>query len=180
MKKASPAAARRYARALLDVARQAGDPASLREELRSVRGVLESQPRLLELLGSPALAPEAKRRILSAVFAQVAAKPLLRLLELLTERRRVELLPGIEAAYAALWNAERGVAAAEAVSALPLDDAQRAALEAALRRLTGLGIELSLRQDPALLGGLLVNLAGRSYDGSVRARLRALRERLTA
>src|SRR6185503_16272356 len=97
------------------------------------------------------------------------------------ERRRLELLlPAIVRAYGALWNARRGVASAEAVSARPLEDAERRALVAALEKATGLGIELDTREDPSLLGGLLVHVAGRSYDGSVRARLPALRARLTA
>lgn len=181
MKKASPAAARRYARALLDLASQAGDPAALREELREAAALLASQPRLAELLASPALATEAKKRLLAAVFAGGGASRLLvRLLELLAERRRLELLPAIVHAYGALWNAQRGVASAEAVSTLPLDEAERRALVAALEKTTGLGIELETREDPSLLGGLLVRVAGRSYDGSVRARLQALRARLTA
>jgi F-type H+-transporting ATPase subunit delta len=181
MKRASPAAARRYARALLDLATQAGDPAALREDLRSARVVLASEPRLAGLLASPALATDARKRLLGAVFAERGASALLvRLLELLAERRRMELLPAIVDAYGALWNAQRGVASAEAVSARPLAEDERRALVAALEKTTGLGIELETREDPSLLGGLLVRVAGRSYDGSVRARLRALRARLTA
>ena len=181
MKKASPAAARRYARALLDLATQAGDPAALRGELRAADALVSSRPRLAEALASPALATEAQKRLLGAVFAARGASPLLvRLLELLAERRRMELLPAIARAYGTLWNTQRGVAAAEAVSARPLADDERRALVAALEKTTGLGIELETREDPSLLGGLLVHVAGRSYDGSVRARLQALRARLTA
>jgi F-type H+-transporting ATPase subunit delta len=61
---------------------------------------------------------------------------------------------------------------------VPLDDGQTRAVAEALRRATGQEVELVTRADPALLGGLLVNMAGRTYDGTVRGRLRALRERL--
>lgn len=181
MKKASPAAARRYARALLELAPQAGGPVAIRDAVRAGLGLLESQPRLAEALASPALPSEAKQRLLAAVFERAGAPPVLpRLLGLLAERRRLELLPAVESAYQALWNQQRGVASAEAVSARPLDEAEKQALVAALEKTTGLGIELATREDPSLLGGLLVHVAGRSYDGSVRARLRALRTRLTA
>ena len=177
MKKVSLAAARRYARALLDVAQQ-GDPATVREELRAVRTLLEQNAELAGALAHPALPAAKKRGVLRAVLEQKLSAPVLRLLELLVERRRIEMLGAIERAFAALHTAQRGVATAEAVSATPLGADERRALQAALERASGLRIELATREEPALLGGLLVRLGGRSYDGSVRGRLRALRARL--
>ena len=52
------------------------------------------------------------------------------------------------------------------------------AVAEALRKATGQEVELQARADPALVGGLLVKMAGRTYDGTVRGRLRALRQRL--
>ena len=177
MKKVSLAAARRYARALLDVAQQS-DPAAVREELRAVRALLEQHSELAEALAHPALPAAKKRSVLRAALELKLSAPVLRLLELLVERGRLGLLGAIEGAYGALFNAQRGVATAEAVSAAPLGAEERRALTAALERASGLRIELEAREDPALLGGLLVRMGGRSYDGSVRGRLRALRERL--
>ena len=90
----------------------------------------------------------------------------------------MELLPAIEESLGVLWNAQRGVMAAEAVSAVALDEAQTRAVAEALRKATGKDVELQTRTDPALLGGILVKMAGRTYDGTVRGRLRALRQRL--
>jgi F-type H+-transporting ATPase subunit delta len=59
-----------------------------------------------------------------------------------------------------------------------LDEAQTRAVAEALRKATGKDVELQTRTDPALLGGILVKMAGRTYDGTVRGRLRALRQRL--
>jgi F-type H+-transporting ATPase subunit delta len=179
MKKGSLAAARRYARALLDVA-QEGEPAAVRDELRAARTLLEQHAGLAEALAHPALPAGKKLGLLRAVVKDELSPPVLRLLELLVERGRVGLLPAIESAYAVLFNAQRGVAQAEVVSAAPLGADERRALQAALERASGLGVELAMREDPALLGGLLVRLGGRSYDGSVRGRLRALRALLGA
>jgi F-type H+-transporting ATPase subunit delta len=178
MKRVSLTAARRYARALLDVAQQ-GDPAAVREDLRGVRALLERHAELAEALAHPALPAAKKRGLLRAALEQKLQAPVLRLLELLVERGRIDLLGAIESAYAALWNAQRGVAAAEVVSAAPLGAEEQRALQAALERASGLRVELTAREDPALLGGLLVRVGGRSYDGSVRGRLRALRARLS-
>jgi F-type H+-transporting ATPase subunit delta len=173
------AAARRYARALFDVALQQGDPGVLRREIHDAVAVLASHKDLRAALEHPALSTEAKRKVVEAVWASGRTSPLLaRLLGLLAEKGRIGLLAAIEESFGALWNVHRGVVAAEAVSAVPLDEAQTRAVTEALRRATGKDVELQTREDKALQGGLLVRMAGMTYDGTVRGRLRALRQRL--
>jgi len=178
MKPRAQGVARRYARALLDVALQQGDPEALRHELSAAAAVLESHAELRSALEHPALSAGARRKLVEAVWEGRGSKILVRLLALLAERGRTALVPAIEESYGALWNAHRGVVAAEAVSAVPLDEAQTRAVAEALRKATGQEVELQARADPALVGGLLVKMAGRTYDGTVRGRLRALRQRL--
>jgi F-type H+-transporting ATPase subunit delta len=181
VKRAEFTAAHRYARALLEVAFSSaeGDPAGLRRQLEEAAALLEAQEDLGALLSSPAVAPEAKKRVAEAVWSH--ASPLLRrLIGLLLDRGRVPLLPAITAAFAELWNAARGVAPAEATSAVPLTPEQRTAVEGALGRLTGRDVELRALVDPQVMGGLLVRIEGQVYDGTVRGRLRALRQRLSA
>jgi F-type H+-transporting ATPase subunit delta len=170
--------ARRYARALLDVAQQQGDPESVRRELREATALLAAQKDLRAALEHPALRAEGKRKVVEAVWGRRSMPVMGRLLTLLAERGRMELLPAIEESFSALWNAQRGVVAAEAVSALALDEAQTRAVGEALRKATGKDVELQTRTDPALLGGILVKMAGRTYDATVRGRLRVLRQRL--
>ena len=171
-------AARRYARALLDVAVQQGDPEALRRELREATALLAAQADLRAALFRPTLPGEAKKKLVEAVWGRSASKVMARLMALLAERGRIGLLPAIEESFGALWNAHRGTVTAEAISAAPLDEAQQRALVETLRRATGKEVELQGKTDPALLGGLVVKMAGRTYDGSVRGRLKSLRERL--
>ena len=178
MKPRAQGAARRYARALLDVALQQGDPEALRRELRGATALLAAQKDLRSALEHPALPAEAKRKIVEAVWGRRGSPVMARLMTLLAERGRTGLLPAIEESFSGLWNAHRGVMDAEAVSAVPLDESQTRAVAEALRRATGKDVELQTRADPALVGGLLVKMAGSTYDGTVRGRLRALRQRL--
>ena len=175
----SGATGRRYARALLDVALEKGQAEPLRAELQSLAGVVAGHPELSALLANPAVSAERKKKLASAVAAQAKASDIAtRLLAILADRDRLDALPAVAAAYGKLWNAHRGVVAAEAVSAQPLDAAQHGSVERALAALTGRAVEMKSRVDPALLGGMLVNIEGRTYDGSVRARLLSLRRRL--
>lgn len=178
MKTSPQSAARRYARALLDVAVAQGDPAALRADLESASTLYRRTPELRSALTLPGIGPEKRKKLAAALFAGRASALFLRLLELLAEKDRAQLLPLIADAYASADNERRGILAAEAVTATPLDDSQTAALRAALQQASGQQIALATRLDASLLGGLVVTLRGRTYDGSVRAQLATLKQRL--
>ena len=171
------ALARRYARALLHVAERegAGPALALRDELRAFGPLVEGHPELRRALHHPGLGVEARRRVLAALAGRAGASVLLRrLLDLLASRDRFFLLPDVVEAYAEIANAAQGVVSAEVVSAVALPEAQSRALAAAL----GGAVELRGRVDPGLVGGLLVQVGGMTYDGTVHTRLAALRRRL--
>jgi F-type H+-transporting ATPase subunit delta len=176
----APGTARRYARALLDVALEKGAAEALRAELADMAAAIAAHKDLASLLANPALSAERKKKLVGAVAARAKASDLLtRLLTLMGERDRLDLLPMVEAAYTKMWNAHRGVVAAEAVSATTLDETQTRDVARALGAATGREVDLQARVDPRLLGGMLVHMEGRTYDGSLRARLRALRRAMT-
>jgi F-type H+-transporting ATPase subunit delta len=176
------ALARRYARALLEVAAAKGKttPLELRDELRGFASELEAHAGLRRALAQPTLAAEAKRKLVTALADAAKASALVRkLVEVLAARDRLALLGQVAAAYADLANASKGVVAAEVISAVPLAPAQRKALEQALAGQAD-SIELTSEVEPGLVGGLVIRTAGRTYDGSVRTQLAALRRRLAA
>src|SRR5215208_3957971 len=115
MKRGDLTAARRYARALLDVsfASGDGDPAALRRELQQAADVVASRDDLAEALASPAVPADTKRGLVDAIWRE-GSPVFRRLLGMLVERRRMPLLPALAAAYTELWNAARGVVPAEA------------------------------------------------------------------
>jgi len=170
--------ARRYARALLEVATAGGDPAVARRELDAAAALVSSHQELRAALTHPALGAARKRKLLGAVLGERVSELTRRLLELLATADRIDHVGLIAEEYTALWNAQRGVAAAEAISATTLEAGQLKSLRDALARIAGLEVELQARADPALQGGLLVRMGGRTYDGTVKTQLRALRERL--
>ena len=172
-------AARRYARALLQVASEQGTADSMRDALRGAAALLAQHPELARTLAHPAVAVDRKQAIAREVFGkQGADDTLLRLLGLLIARGRLELLPAIEEAFAAEWNAKRGVLMAEAVTADALTPAQQDRLSQALAAAAGQSVELKAAVDPRVLGGVRVTMGGRIYDGTVSARLSSLRRHL--
>ena len=179
MKTVSLAVARRYAHALLDVALRDGSAETVRNEMRAAVALLSEHKDLAAALTHPAISHERKERVAGAVWTDARASVLFRrLMGLLVERDRVGLLPAIEAAFTSRWNDQRQVALAEIVSAVELGAVETQAITAAFESVTGKRVEAQSALDPALLGGVLVRIGGRSYDGTVRGRLQALRERL--
>ena len=177
MKTGGQAAARRMARALLDVAEKKRETAAVQGGLRQVVAALQDLPELHSALSNPALSVDRRKRIVAAVFASAPA--LVRgFLELLVARELTSLLPHVERSYTAQWNARRGVVTAEAVTAVPLDEALVRALEQAIQKTTGLTAELSEKNEPEVIGGVLLKMGGQIYDGTVRGRLQALRRTL--
>lgn len=178
MKQSPQAAARRYARALLEVALSKGDAARLKDELRQASELVVSNGELSAALNHPGLGVERRQRLVKAVFGGRGSELLNRLLALLAEKDRMALLPEVADAFERAWNEHQGVLTAEAVSAQALDETERGMLKAALQSATGRAVEIKTRIDPAVVGGLVVTLGGRTYDGSIRAQLGLLRERL--
>ena len=178
MRSGTAAGARRYARALLDVALAKGET-TIGADLDLLGRLFADNAELRSVLLHPGVPVEKKTAIVGALLGRRERSALLdRLLALLVERDRVELLPLIAEAYHRMANAQRGVVEAEAVSARELDETEARAVAAAASALAGKQADLRRRVDPALLGGLLLKMEGRVYDGSVRASLRSLRERL--
>jgi F-type H+-transporting ATPase subunit delta len=166
---------RRYARAILDVAKEQQSVDKVAQDLKDAVALLDGNAELRRILLHGAVRAEKKRGIVAGIWKEGLVA---RLLQLLAERGRIEILPALAEHFERAWNESRGIASGEVVSAAPLPEGQQQALSAALGKTLGLRVDLKTRQDPGLLGGVRVSIAGRTYDGSVRAQLRALRERL--
>ena len=177
MRGASRGVARRYARALFEVAEAEGRGPALGAELEAAEKTLRENRELRQALLHPALPAEKKKTIVAQVF-QAASPLLVRALELVTTRGRLPLLPAVAEEYALALLASAGVERAQIVTAAPLPAADVGRVKQALEAALGKGVEMQARLDPELLGGVLVKIGGRHFDGTLRGRLAALRARL--
>ena len=162
--------AKRYARAVFSLTRDA--LISTAEELGRVAAVLE-EPRLKLVLRSPAVDASARLRIARQVTAALGlSSGVGNLLCLLAERDRLDVLPDIAAAYEQLVDDALGRARALIRSATPLSGAEKNDLVELSRRLTGRREVLATTEvDAELLGGVVLDIDGTVYDGSLRAQL---------
>ena len=166
------AIARRYAKALVQLAAEEGAVEKFQAGLTSFEAVLAGNPDLRAILVSPAYRVEVKREIVRDLLARLAlpATPA-NFLQLLIDRNRLDYLPQIIASYGALADELSGVVRPTLTSATPLDAGQVEEVKGALARFTGKKVVLSVEVDPSLIGGVVTKIGDKVFDGSVKTQL---------
>ena len=173
-------AASRYARALFDVAvHEKANLEQIEQELAGFVRLLDDQPALKKVLLNPAVPVPRKRAAMVALTSQAKTSPIVaKLLAMLAERDRLVILPDLLASYRERLLDYRKIVRAEITTAadLPADTAR--GIERRLAELTGRGVSLQTRVDPAIVGGLVVKVGSTVYDGSVTRQLQRMKQRL--
>ena len=168
----------RYAQAAFSIAVERGKVDVWRSDVERATRVF-SDPDVMAFMASPFVPLSERLNGVNVLLSE--ADPLVRnLWSLLVSNGDVELTPAIGDSFQRLADEHDGIGRAEVVSAVPLDDAQRASLQVQLRDVTKLDrIELTERVDPDVLGGIVARVGDRLIDGSARTRLRSMRTSLS-
>jgi F-type H+-transporting ATPase subunit delta len=172
-------AAKRYARALFALANEGG---RIEEEGAELAKIVEAfqDPQLAAFARSAAVDPAAKRDVVREVVERLGASDLVaRFLGLLAEKNRLSILARIERQYRRLVDRKLGRVRARFVSAQPLSNEDERRIRELFERATGKKVLAEIVIDPALIGGVIVEIEGRIYDGSVRAQLDELKTALS-
>jgi len=174
------AIAGRYAQALYEIAAQEKKVDDLEQELLAVEQLLKQYPDWRKILLHPQITPVEKKELLKKLFEGRLSEITGNFLALLIDHRRESFLGDIVAEFVAAANAGRNIVTAQVTSAVELDDKEKSKIIAVLNRLAGKKAQVAFAVDPHLVGGAVVRMGDKVIDGSVRARLTSLRERLKA
>ncbi|PSQ55677.1 MAG: F0F1 ATP synthase subunit delta [Bacteroidetes bacterium QH_10_64_37] len=169
---------RRYATALYEEADAAGGLAAVDDDVLMLRNNIESNRELSRFFESPVIPQEKKESILQELLEERVETLTLQFLRLLVQKDRETLTKAILDQYQSLRDEQRGIVDAEVTVAQPLNDEDRTALVEALEEKTGKDVRLHLEENPDLIGGLVIRIGDRVFDGSVRSQLNALRDQL--
>ena len=170
--------ARRYAQALYEEAEAAGDAKRIDEDMKSVQESLDASRDLELFFRSPIIAREKKEAVIGKLFDGKVAPLIVRLMRLLVQKGREDILPAVIRQYSELRDEHLGVVEATVKTAMPMGFDETEELRKALEARTGKSIRLRMTVDPELLGGVVVRIGDRVYDGSVQHQLESLREQL--
>ena len=171
--------ARRYAKAFVDIGIAQGQLHQLQGELSRMVDLVREQADLRRVVENPLFAPRQKAMVFDQVLDQVGAAHTLRqFFRVVAEAARLGLIFEIEASVRELVDTRAGILDAHVASAQPLSEAQTKSLVASLGARTGKTIRVRWRQEPALLGGLKVQVGSTVYDASLQGQLRLLKTQL--
>ncbi len=168
------AIARVYAQALLEIGRERGTLEEFERDLSALAEIVRSLPELQRFLRSPLVGAAARKEICLKA-ASGAREEIRNLALLLVEKDRFSLVPEIAGRFSAALREMEGRVEATVVSARELPEESRLRLAAAIERRFGWKVELRTKVDPEIVGGIVVETAGRVFDDSLRSRLAAIR-----
>ena len=173
------AVARRYAQAMIELARESGDLRSVQSELEKLGAMWSESPDLREAFETPELGTDARKALVDAMSSKAGASThVTNFLRLLADRRRMESLSAIVSEFVALAEAATDQVRAQVTTAVQLDDDYYRRLQGTLESITGKTVTLERDVDPEILGGVIARVGGRVFDGSLRSRLSELHETL--
>ncbi|MBP1992590.1 F0F1 ATP synthase subunit delta [Paenibacillus eucommiae] len=163
--------AKRYAKALFEVAREKSLVTEIEEELRSIVKVIEENADLGKLLNHPNITTSAKIDLLKKLFEGNVSDVLFNTLQLLFSRGREALLPQLLIDYIRIVNDALGRATAIVKTPFALSESSQQTAAAQFSKVTGKTIRVENVVDPALIGGMQVRIGDRLYDGSLLGKL---------
>lgn len=171
--------ARRYAKAFIEVTSRLGVVEPVGKDLLALADVLAQHRELRIALQNPAVDVVSRKTVLEEVLRRLGANSeTRRLVNVLIERDRLDVLADVASVYRDLSDEAAGRLRAEVVAAERLDEVRLGKIRRALEGLTGKRVVIEHREDPSLLAGVVTRLGSWVYDGSLQTQLNALRESL--
>lgn len=169
---------RRYAKALFQLAVAARKEEEVGWEIERFADAIQS-PALNRVLNNPAFSVQSRKKIVAEVAGHLQLSPLvIHFLSLLVERDRLSFFPAIVERYRRLLNERKGQGEARVIAASPLEDNDLDRLRQALEKVSAKQVVIKQENDPSLIGGLVIHLEGKVYDGSVRSQLENMKQRV--
>jgi F-type H+-transporting ATPase subunit delta len=169
---------RRYAKAIFALATDEQSLEQTSTQLEQVAALVQD-PSVGAVLRSPLLAPARRCELVQMLARELALSSLLtRFLGVLSDQQRLGELPAIADYVQRLYDQALGRVRITIRTARPLSAAQEQEISAVFARLTAKQIVPAVVVDPELLGGVLVEIEGKVYDGTVRTQLERLAKQL--
>ena len=167
---------REYASALFDVAREKGTLDLVYEELQCIRDAFNDNPEIRELLMSPSLSAAERMEISDRCFEGNVNEDLSAFLGVMAGKGHIRDLDECFEVFAEMYKEHAGKASAVIYTAVEPDEDTKARLLSRLMKLSGKTVNVEYRIDRSLIGGIVVEMDGTRLDGSLKRRLKDIKE----
>jgi F-type H+-transporting ATPase subunit delta len=167
----------RYAGALFELALEEKATEAVKADLEKFDVMIAGSPELNRLVRSPVFGVDEQLKALSAILDRAGIRGLAaNFLRVITTNRRLFAVRDMIRAYRALVARHKGEVSAQITAAEALNVQNLGALKDALKNVTGgKDIDLDVKVDPAIIGGLIVKVGSRMVDSSLRTKLNAIK-----
>lgn len=168
--------AREYAAALFLLAREGGNETAFADGLTAAKVQFDENPAYVDMLASPVIPKSERLDALKTAFAGALPDEVLVFMQLLCQNGHIRSFHACYDAYMEAYREMQKISVAHITSAAPLRDEEKAALTQKLCEQSGHTVRAEYTVDPALIGGITVEIDGTVIDGSLKNRLRELKE----
>lgn len=172
--------ARRYAKALIDLAQKEGQVSQIGEELDWIAAIFDASPELAHMFTDPTVRAGRKEKILEELLGKGKIRELTgRFVALLLAKGRLLGIHEIATAYRDLADQLEKKVRVQIQSAVPLEDEEIDRFRKVLSEISGKEVVLEVEVDENLVGGVVTRMGGEVYDGSLKNQLMQVKENLS-
>jgi len=170
---------KRYARAFFEIAQEEKKLEQYYQELSQFTAIITSDENLLQFLANPVFEQASKKDVVEKIIGKLKLSPMtINFLKLLVDKKRIDILSDIESCYRQLMDEALKKVRVHVKTAFPLSSELQAFIGSSLEKTTGKKVEMTVEQDPTLLGGVVIGVGDTLYDGSIKNQLNTMRNLL--
>jgi len=171
-------AAKRYAKAVLELAQEKGVMDNVFADMQTISETISTSKDLQVVLENPSIKIDDKYNALLAVFSNTNAISK-NLFKLLAANKRLPILEEVAHAFSKLYNEAKGVQTANVTTAVALTEAMTEKVLAKVKELTGKSATIVNHIDSTIIGGFILRVGDLQYDASIANKFRKLKRELS-
>ncbi|MCQ2460140.1 MAG: ATP synthase F1 subunit delta [Ruminococcus sp.] len=165
-----------YASAIYSLAAENRKEAEYLYGMRLINNELNRNPDYAMILNAPSISKSDRLSLIEKAFSGKVTEHVLSLLMLMCERGCTDHFSEVYEVFAQMYLNFASAAKADVTSAVPLDSSEKAVLRKKLEKMSGRAVSINYIVDPSIIGGMIVELEGRVIDGSLKNRLKEIKE----
>lgn len=167
-----------YARALFELAVEGQMVDQILAEYEFVKNSFDEFPEFLEIVRSPKISLDEKKKIMEETFGGKISETLTSFFKILLDKKRSDVIRDVYDDYSVLVDESKGLVVARVESVIPLDANEIEVLGAKLNQVTGKTVTIDNIINPNIMGGLVVKVGDKVVDGSVKRKLENMKHEL--
>lgn len=170
--------ASRYAKSLLMLAVEQNMADEAYADMQRIHATCIASKDLTSVMRSPVINGDKKLSVLGAIFPGLG-KLTSGFIRIITTHRREDILPEIASSYISQYKEHKKIVTAEVITAVPLNDNARKKIAESLKKSQGKEVDVVEKVDADLIGGLIVRVGDKQFDGSIARKLNDLRKQFS-